>query len=60
MLEEKNPFDRLEYCIMERSTKGCGPWCIRCGFNRYEDMRRNQLPLIMGENGISRKYVGIK
>lgn len=57
---ENNAFVRLEYCIIGRCKKGDGPWCIRCGFNRYEDMRRNQLPLIMGENGISRKYVGIK
>lgn len=60
MGENKNASMRLEYCIIGRCMHGEGPWCNRCGFNQYEDERRKQLPLIEGEDGISRKYVGIK
>ena len=32
--------------------------CPRCGFNRDEDKRRKKLPMIKGEDGLLRKYVG--
>lgn len=47
------------YCIYGGCSSGGGPWCNRCGFNRYEDERRRNLPLVKGEDGISRKYVGV-
>ena len=49
-----------EYCILQGCTDGQGPWCIRCGHNKYENERRRRLPLVTGEDGLSRKYVGVE
>lgn len=32
--------------------------CKVCGFNKYENARRKKLPMVMGEDGKRRKYVG--
>lgn len=34
--------------------------CVRCGFNVLEAERRHKLPLIEGEDGLCRKYVGTR
>lgn len=33
--------------------------CFQCGFNLYEAYRRTKLPLVEGDDGLRRKYVGV-
>ncbi len=53
----KETISPKDFCILHGCHTGAGPWCNRCGFNRQEDERRRQLPLVMGDDGILRKYV---
>lgn len=57
---KENIIKAIDECLMG----GCGNIlagyenCKHCGFNKYEDRRRKRLPLIKGEDGLRRRYVG--
>lgn len=54
----KETISPKDFCIQYGCRNGAGPWCCQCGFNRQEDERRRQLPLVKGADGILRKHVG--
>lgn len=59
-MSRKTTMDPKDYCILQGCSAWAGPWCIHCGFCEEEDERRKRLPLVMDENGIRRKYVGVQ
>lgn len=56
---KENAIKARDNCLMGGCAHFLGyDHCKHCGFNKYEDRRRKRLPLIMGEDGLRRKYVG--
>ena len=49
----------IEHCIHGGAACNSPESCnTKCGFNFKENERRKKLPLVKGEDGLWRKYVG--